>query len=142
MIRKFKSEDTDAIVKAWRKAVDLAHPFLSEAFLDQEAKNIRDIYLVVSETWVTEVEGQVVGFMSLIENEIGGLFLDPAFHGQGFGRAMVDKAVAEKGAVKVEVFAENIVGRPFYTSYGFRGSEEYFHEASGQMMLRQTFTPA
>ena len=141
MIRQFKSEDTDAIVKAWRRSVDLAHPFLDEAFLEQEAKNIREIYLVVSETWVTEIEGQVVGFISLIENEIGGLFLDPAFHGQGLGRAMVDKAVEQKGAVKVEVFVENIVGRPFYTSYGFVGSQEYFHEASGHMMLRQTFTP-
>ena len=141
MIRKFKNDDTDAIIKAWRNAVDLAHPFLSEAFLEQEAKNMREIYLVVAETWVTEIEGQVVGFISLIENEIGGLFLDPAFHGQGLGRAMVDKAVAEKGAVKVEVFVENVVGRPFYTSYGFVGSQEYFHEESGQMMLRQTFTP-
>jgi len=141
MIRKFKNDDTDAIIKAWRNAVDLAHPFLSEAFLEQEAKNMREIYLVVAETWVTEIEGQVVGFISLIENEIGGLFLDPAFHGQGLGRAMVDKAVAEKGAVKVEVFVENVVGRPFYTSYGFVGSDEYFHEESGQMMLRQTFTP-
>jgi len=142
MIRKFKSEDTDAIINVWRKASKLAHPFLTEVFLDQEAKNTREIYLVVAETWVTEIEGQVVGFISLIENEIGGLFLDPAFHGQGLGRAMVDKAVAQKGAVKVEVFAENIVGRPFYTSYGFVGSEEYFHEESRQMMLRQTFTPA
>lgn len=141
MIRKFKSDDTDAIVKAWRNAVDLAHPFLSETFLSQEAKNMREIYLVVAETWVTEIEGQVVGFISLIENEIGGLFLDPAFHSQGLGRAMVDKAVEQKGAVKVEVFVENVVGRPFYTSYGFVGSDAYYHEESGQMMLRQTFTP-
>ena len=142
MIRKFKTEDTDAVIDVWRKASELAHPFLTDTFLDQEADKTRNIYLAFAETWVTEVDGNVVGFIALIENEIGGLFLDPAYHGQGLGRALVDKAVSEKGPLKVEVFKENVVGRHFYTSYGFRGDDEFLHEASGHMTLRQTFTPS
>ncbi len=141
MIRKFKKEDTDAVVATWRSASALAHPFLSQAFIDREAENVRNVYLTLAETWVTEVDGEVVGFIALIEDVVGGLFLDPAYHGQGYGKAMLDKAVAERGALQVEVFKENTTGRSFYTAYGFRGTEEFTHELTEQPTLRMTFTP-
>lgn len=141
MIRKFVDEDSDAVVAVWRAANELAHPFLKAAFLDKEAEALRDVYLPATETWVTEVDGQVVGFIALAGDEIGGLFLEPSFHGRGLGRAMVEKAVAERGKLSVVVFRDNAIGRRFYAAFGFRGDEEGFHEASGQATLRVTFTP-
>ncbi len=141
MIRQYQGTDADDVVEVWRRASEMAHPFLEQAFLDQEADNVRNVYLAFAETWVTEIDGKVVGFISLIEDEIGGLFLDPAFHGQGLGRAMVDKAASDKGALKVEVFKGNVIGRKFYAAYGFSGSDEYLHEASGQVAIRQQYTP-
>lgn len=142
MIRRFEKDDTDAVVATWRSASALAHPFLTQAFIDREAENVRNVYLALAETWVTEVDGEVVGFIALIEDVVGGLFLDPAYHGQGYGRAMLDKAVAEKGPLKVEVFKENTNARRFYATYGFQGTEEFTHELSGQRTLRMTFTPS
>ncbi|MBV1933823.1 MAG: GNAT family N-acetyltransferase, partial [Parvibaculaceae bacterium] len=99
-----------------------------------------------AETWVAEMEGQVVGFIALIPTEdvweVGGLFLDPAFHGQGIGKALMDKAVAKKGPLMVEVFQRNSIGRRFYAAYGFVESGEYFHEASGQMTLQLSYSPS
>ena len=146
MIREFISSDTDAVVDAWQRASNLAHPFLTPAFLAQEAHNVRHIYMVHAETWVAEMAGQVVGFIALIPSEdiceVGGLFLDPAFHGQGIGKTLMDKAVAEKGPLKVEVFQRNAIGRRFYAAYGFVASGEYFHEASGQMTLQLSYSPS
>lgn len=141
MIRKYQAEDADAVVRCWRKASDLAHPFLSRAFLEQEASNVRNIYLARAETWVTEIDGAVVGFIALIDNDIGGLFLDPEHHGRGLGRAMVDKAVAEKGTLRVEVFEANRIGRRFYDTYGFRETGRYVHEATGQITCRLVLSP-
>jgi len=140
MIRKYKTKDVEAVVSSWRIASELAHPFLPKEFLDQEADNVRNVYLVYAETWVTEINGSVVGFIALVDDEIGGLFLDPSYHGQGLGKAMVDKAVAEKGRyLKVEVFKENMIGRGFYETYGFTEVEECLHEGSGQSTLRMTY---
>lgn len=139
MIRKYQAADIDAVVSIWRLASEFAHPFLTTEFLDQEENNLRNIYVAVADTWVTEIDDHVVGFIALVENEIGGLFLDPAYHGQGLGKAMVDMAVAEEGTLTVEVFRENAVGRGFYDRYGFKILDEYFHEPSGQVTIRMSY---
>jgi len=142
VIRQYEDKDIDNVLASWRRASELAHPFLTSAFLDQEADNVRNIYLAVAETWVMDIDDAVVGFIALIDNEIGGLFLDPKHHGQGHGRALVDRAVAEKGPLKVEVFRENLIGRRFYDAYGFQEIEEYVHEASGQPTIRMSYSPS
>ncbi len=141
MIRQYEASDIETVVSIWRRASELAHPFLSKPFLDQEDGNMRNIYLAFAETWVIEHRGAVIGFISLIENEVGGLFLNPKFHGAGYGKALMDKAVAEKGSLKVEVFKKNEIGRHFYDAYGFRRTVEFLHKASGEKTLRLTYNP-
>jgi len=136
MIRKFQPEDTDAVVSVWWAASRLAHPFLPNAFMAQEADNVRNIYLPNAETWVVEQGGTPVGFIALIGDEIGGLFLDPSCHGAGLGRALVDHAVGLKGRLRVEVFENNHIGRRFYERYGFVENAAYRHDASGEMTLK------
>lgn len=141
MIRKYRNEDADAVVSTWRAASELAHPFLTGEFLEREADAVRNIYLAFADTWVTEIDGEVAGFIALVDDEIGGLFLHPGYHGQGYGKAMVDKAIADKGPLRVEVFKKNRIGRRFYEAYGFLGSEELVHEPSGEVTIRMAFTP-
>jgi len=113
MIRQYEAKDIESLVACWRVASEFAHPFLTKKFLDSEAEALRDIYIPSTEIWVTEINGDVLGFIALMGNEIAALFLDPDYHGKGLGRAMVDKAVAEKGKLSVDVFEENAVGRNF-----------------------------
>ena len=98
----------------------MAHPFMDEAFFEKERYNIPHLYLPNADTWVAELDGIVVGFIALIGNEVGGLFLDPSSHGRGVGKAMMDKAQELHGDLVVEVFKENAIGRRFYEQYGFK----------------------
>lgn len=142
MIRKYQQNDADAVVSVWRRASDFAHPFLTEEFQDSESENVRNVYPRFAEIWVKEIDGEIVGFIALIESEVGAIFLSPDCHGQGFGREMMDFAVAQKGALTVEVFKENAVGRRFYDKYGFRPAGETLHEPSGHMIVKMAFDPA
>lgn len=139
MIRQYKDNDADAVVAVWREASERAHFFLSKEFLDSEAVNVRNVYPKFAEIWVKEVDGNVIGFIALIESEVGAIFLKPESHGQGIGREMMDFAVHQKGAVTLDVFKDNAIGRKFYDRYGFKTVSEYFHEPSGQQTLKLVF---
>lgn len=136
IIREYREEDLNGVLSAWESASKLAHPFLPEDFLEHERHNIPNLYLPNAETWVAEEDGRVIGFIALIGNEVGALFLDPEYHGRGVGRAMMDKARDLRGALEVEVFRKNSVGRAFYAGYGFSLMEEKFHEPTGNDLLR------
>ncbi len=142
MIREYTSNDTDALIAIWEPANALAHPFLASEFVAFVKDAMRNMYLPNAETWVAEENGKPIGFIAMIGNEIGGLFLDPAHHGHGHGRAMVDHVVGLKGPLRVEVFKDNKVGRPFYERYGFEFVEEYLHEQSGALTLKMTMPVA
>lgn len=141
MIRRYAAGDIDAVVKIWRAASRVATPFLSAAFLDEEEREIRDGWMARAESWVYEDGGRVSGFVSLLGDEVGGLFVHPAAQGRGIGRALMDHAVALRGRLLLEVFERNRSGRGFYAHYGFREIGRNVHEATGQPQIQLAFGP-
>lgn len=136
MIRPYRPEDLEALLDVWYEASLIAHPFLDEAFLQKERIKIRDVYTPMTETWVYEEEGHVVGFISLIEIEVGAIFVYPSHQGKGIGRALMDKARSIRPTLELDVFKANPIGRAFYERYGFVFVREGLHEETGQPILR------
>ncbi len=140
MIRKFETRDTESLVEIWLKASNFAHPFLSDGFLANETDNMRNMYLPNADTWVTEMDGAVVGFISLRGNEVGGLFVHPDFHGRKLGKALMDMATSLYDSVELEVFKHNPIGRDFYARYGFEEMHEDFNEYVQQPVIRLKYS--
>ena len=139
-IRQYENSDLDAVLSSWEVATRLAHPFMSDEFIAQERKNVAEIYMPNTDTWVAEIDGNVEGFIALMGNEVGAIFLQPEYHGKGVGKALMDKAQELHGDLEVEVFKTNTIGRKFYSRYGFEQLEEKLHEPTGQQVLRLKFT--
>lgn len=136
MIRKYRADDLAGLLDVWYDASKVAHPFLTRDFLEQERRNVIQEHLPIAETWVFEEEGRVVGFIALIGNQVGGIFVTPERHGQGIGRALTDHARASRSHLDVEVFEANEIGRGFYDAYGFEVVGTGVHEETGQPVLR------
>ncbi len=136
MIRKYRDQDLDDLLAAWASASAIAHPFLAQDFLDLERENIPNLYLPNAETWVFEDEGRVVGFVALLGNEVGAIFVHPDQQRRGVGRQLMDKAKELRGELVVEVFKANSSGRAFYSKYGFEVVAEKVHEQTGFELLR------
>jgi len=82
----------------------------------------------------------VIGFIALMGNEVGAIFVKPEFHGTGAGKALMDKAQELHGDLEVEVFKENTIGQKFYARYGFHPINEHVYEPTGDIMVRLKFT--
>lgn len=139
-IRQYEKSDLEAVLDSWEMATRIAHEFMTDEFINQERKKTAEIYIPNTDTWVAEIDGEVRGFIALMGNEVGAIFLQPKYHGMGVGRALMDKAQELLGNLEVEVFKENSLGRNFYSKYGFEYSSETLHKSTGQHLLRLKFT--
>jgi len=140
MIRKHQESDLEDILNIWYQASTLAHPFLEDAFVEKVKKDMREIYIPGSETWVYEEKGKVIGFIGMQGNEIGGLFVLPDHHSKGVGTQLVNFISGLHEELEVEVFTRNKIGRAFYDKYGFKIIKEFLHEESKHEVIRLKFT--
>jgi len=136
MIRAFETTDLADVLEVWSRAARIAHPFLDDAFLARERDQIATVHLPNAETMVYIVDGRAAGFLSLVGNEIGGLFVDPDRQGRGIGRALVNHARTLRPSLEVEVFEANHLGRRFYERYGFVPVREEVHAETGHRVIR------
>jgi len=139
-IRQYKKTDLEQLLTSWEVATRLAHEFMTDDFIAQERINVAELYIPNTDVWVAEIDGEVKGFVALMGNEVGALFLLPDYHYRGIGTALMDKAQELHGDLEVEVFKENSMGRQFYSKYGFDYLAESFHEPTGQQVLRLKYT--
>ena len=89
----------------------------------------------IAEIWVVEEDGEIVAFMSLLDNMIGALFTHPDQQGKGHGRALVEHARGRFDPVLVEVAEANKKAIGFYRSCGFVDHERSIDEGSGLPLL-------
>ncbi|WP_127107278.1 GNAT family N-acetyltransferase [Pararhodobacter zhoushanensis] len=118
-LRPYQDEDLAALSDIWLRASRQAHGFLGEERLRRDQALVEEIYLPKAETWVALRGTQPVGFIGLLESFVGGLFVDPAAHGQGIGRALMALAREKKGTLELEVYTDNSRAMAFYRQLGF-----------------------
>ncbi|AXT20429.1 GNAT family N-acetyltransferase [Flavobacteriaceae bacterium AU392] len=138
---KYNKEDLEALMNIWEQASNLAHPFLDTEFVKKVTKDMRELYLPNPEAciYVYENNNNILGFISMIENEIEGLFVNPKYHSKGIGSALVDHIKDVYENLEVEVFKNNKIGRAFYDKYGFKEVKRYSFEQANQEVIRMRY---
>ena len=141
-LRRSLPDDEDAIIGVWLASTIPGQSFLPEDYWRAMEPEIREL-LPQAETWVAEEHAQIVAFMSLLGNLIGGLFTHPDHQGRGHGRALVEHVRARFDPVLVEVFEANEPALRFYRSCGFVAHETRVDPDSGltQLILRLENAP-
>lgn len=118
-IRPYEPTDRDQLVDIWEAASRVGHPFLTESDIGEQKALVRDIYLPQAQNWVALSEHGPVGFIGLLDNFVGGLFVDPHVHRAGVGRELIEHAALLKGHLEVEVYARNEAAVLFYHRVSF-----------------------
>ena len=139
MIRPFRPADEDDLIRVWLASTIPGQPFLAEDQWRAMEPEIREELMPIAETWVVEEDGELVAFISLLGNTIGGLFTHPDHQGKGYGRGLIEHARARFEPLFVEVAEANEKAIGFYRGRGFVDHERRVDEASGlsQLILRR-----
>lgn len=118
IIRPRRTEDNVVLVDVWERAVRATHHFLQEDDIQFFRPMVAE-YLPQLEVLVAEVDGRPAGFVSLDGSKIEMLFIEPASHGQGIGKKLIDHVGQSRDALEVDVNEQNPGGLAFYLKCGF-----------------------
>lgn len=123
-LRPFATEDMDALVTIWRRAVEETHAFLTPDDIDFFEGVVRENLPLVPGVIVADRDGVPLGFIGFGADadgvvEVGMLFVDPEAHGGGIGSALLEAATAAHAHARVDVNEHNPGARAFYAARGF-----------------------
>lgn len=123
-IRPYEADrDLEALSQIWFDASVEAHAFLGEERLAEQRELIETLYLPSAESYVAYDEMGALGFISLLGDFIGELFVLPKAQGAGVGHALVDHVRALRDGLSVSVYLDNQKAYHFYHSIGFVDGE-------------------
>lgn len=136
--------DYDEILRVWREASRVGHPFLSDADLEAQERLTRKAHLPRAELVVAEQTGAIIGFIATHEDRIGALFVAPEAQGRGVGRRLIEHAQAGRAKLQLGVYEANHAARAFYRRCGFVqiGRSEHDDEGRALAVLELTWRPA
>lgn len=136
MIRLANNDDFPLLVNIWLAASREAHAFISDEFWLSQAKAMRDQYLPGAETYVAcDAAGMPVGFLSLVEDSLAALFVDPAQQGKGIGSTLLRQGQSLRKGLGLCVYVNNDRAQKFYRRHGFKPVEERLDERTGEREL-------
>ena len=142
MIRLFRESDMDSVLDIWLRASIKAHDFVEKEFWQSHVKDMREVYIPGSETYVLEDNNQVLGFFSLYEKTLAALFVDPDHQGKGIGTRLMDKAKSLRRKIDLCVYSENTTALGFYVKCGFTVKKERPEPHTGHRETLMEYTGA
>lgn len=91
-IRPFRQSDINTLVRIWLEGSRIAHHFINPIYWETRQNQMAEQYLPQSETFVLEEvkAKRIAGFISLIDDYIAALFVDPDDQGKGLGKLLLD----------------------------------------------------
>ena len=131
MIRPFAPTDMDAVLGVWLNASIQAHDFIAPDYWVARVDDMQQVYLPASESYVYEEDGEVLGFMSLVDATLSALFVAPGRQSQGIGTKLLDHAQRLRPELTLRVYAANVRSIAFYEKHGFRRTGSQADEHTG-----------
>ena len=132
MIQPYCPQHRERVMEIWLESTVQGHPFLPRAYWEKNYPVVRDQYLPLAETALYVEEGEILGFLSLLDGSfIGALFVDPAHQGKGVGRALLEDAKRRCTALTLAAYAQNHHAVRFYQKQGFLVEARQQNEDSG-----------
>ena len=118
-IKPYEEKYREQIISVWEISVRATHDFVSPKDIDYFKEIVKGIDFNSFPVYCLVSEDKVLGFIGVEDSTIEMLFLDPNFIGQGLGKKLMNFALSELKADKVNVNEQNTNAVTFYVKFGF-----------------------
>jgi putative acetyltransferase len=118
-ITPYKAQFKEQLISVWEKSVRATHFFLVPSDIDYFKTVVDKIDFNAFQVFCLTRGDLMLGFLGVAERKIEMLFVAPEYIGQGFGKVLVEFAIAKLNADKVDVNEQNHSAVNFYSRLGF-----------------------
>lgn len=118
------------LADVWKDSVKNTHHFLSEDDILMFYPHVKESLKKISKLIVV-YEQDAIGFMGINDENLDMLFLSSQAIGQGIGRVLIEKAIADYGVKELCVNEQNNDAFYFYQHMGFKEYKREMHDQNG-----------
>lgn len=115
----YKEEFREQLIAVWEKSVRATHHFVTQEEVARLKELVKQIDFNSYSVYCLVSENKVLGFLGVEDHVIESLFLDPDYIGQKLGAKLMNFAINELKADKVNVNEQNSDAIQFYSKFGF-----------------------
>lgn len=118
MIRKFKADDINDVMKIWLESNIQVHNFIPADYWEINYENVKAL-LPKAVVYVYERDGRVIGFIGLEDKYVAGIFVMNNERSNGIGKLLLDNVKKNHNSLVLNVYKKNERAVQFYKREGF-----------------------
>jgi putative acetyltransferase len=131
-IVRYSGNFNQQLVSVWEKSVRATHDFLDPTDIDYFKTIVVAMDFNAIPVFCLTRRNSVLGFFGVVDRNFEMLFLSPEHNGQGLGRTLVNFAVTQLHADKVDVNEQKQKAVDFYLKLGFVSYERLEKDSEGK----------
>jgi len=134
MIREFKENDLNSIMRLWLETNITAHSFIDEYYWKSNYDNVKQM-MPEAKIFVYEENNSIKGFIGLSGNYIAGIFVEILCQSKGVGKALLDHIKERNPELLLQVYKKNNKAVRFYLREGFVIANEQIDKNTNEIEL-------
>lgn len=131
-IVKYSDQHHEQLLDVWEKSVLATHDFLTATDFQEIKELVASIDFKEFDVYCLLETNNLIGFLGTANQKVEMLFLSPEQIGKGLGRKLLNFAIHDLNANKVDVNEQNIKAVEFYLKFGFKTYEKTDKDDQGK----------
>ncbi len=132
-------QEIEEIAQLWLASNLEAHDFVAADYWRDNYSEVKEM-LPNAQLFAYYHEGELAGFMGLMEEYIAGIFIKKAYQHQGIGQALLAEAKNRKEKLTLAVYQKNQQAYRFYQKQGFTLEAENVDPQTNEVEYQMSWT--
>ena len=131
MIRPFKTEDLDDVMRIWLDTNVKTHEYIAEKYWMDNFAMVRKM-IPNSEVYVFDDGSEIQAFVGIVNGYIAGIFVTESMQSKGIGKQLLEMCKEHYSKLTLNVYEKNQRAISFYMREGFSVKGKQVDKKTGE----------